>query len=1361
MGTYKDSRPLVNDPAREAVPSMRGYWAQVWRSVLVWMDLGDTERLYLEGAEDIDRISGLTAETIQVKDVSGNVTLRSKDVIEAIGNAWAHQQRNPRHRVKFRFLATAGISVEQGAPFGTGIGGLRLWQHSRLSEEVAGRERDSRAIAYFLLAEGKVSTAVQTFLRAASAAQIWQRLIAPIEWDTEAEEAPEVIREIKDRLVVLGQKSGVTPDKADEVAEHLYAAAYAAATRQKDRYLTHAELLRLFHERTHVSLPAATANLLLAAIPQHMGPTGSLPVAIGGRSVAIGRPPPLPARYYSREALLADIATRLSSYPVLILQGATGVGKSIAAVGQVVASSSFWGWVDLRGVPSSTLAEVLERVIAELVAEEGLTRVVLDDIEFPIDSRYIETPLARIKNILCGRDGKLMITSSVSLPQRLSLVLAVPASGTIPIPPFSREEIAQFLISRGCPATEVAHSWAAFVELHTSGHAQLVHARIAAIEAQDFPIPDLQTITETPSDVLEARAEARRLITILDAPTRELIYRLSLTAHALPKRQVLAIASQSPAIAEAGLVFDRLVGPWLEVVSEGLFRVSPLLRGLGPEVQGEAWGTAMHAGIARAILGFRTLSPMDVSTVLFHATAAREWTLVARLSLGLLKSDKETWEALAQSANWFVAVGTHGAMRPEADVFSLSLVRLLQLRLAAADHNDAGAASVLACINEELPPTVEGTPLRLSRYFLLGQVQLCTEVALPIEQLMSIGFESIRLADELKDVLADIHYTESIQGLAGPDGKSDPAGVAGLTLIPHLTDRHHLAALLDACEPEDIDVVRRLMWSVGGQEFTAQLIFDRVWLSEFQTATPDWLECREVFQRAYAFARRYALPGLAQGAARAIAHLTDESLNDRAEALRLADEMAAEIGPSPGQDDERASIMLRKGDTAGALAIWRELLPRWPAGSQFDLQQTFSHRLAAVAAARLGEWIEAADWLRRAAVLAVDVSQATYRAGLLVDQGFARWKGGDNRGAFECLVEGVTAIDRLPADDADESAYLLRKRAGHTAMWIANSVAGTPPKEFSEPPPALCSSPEPTTEVRPPSTPSDATWLNILEFEFAAKLGDQQFRSHEERLKASRYGLIRLSFDGLRIRSRLRSLALDDFVEIVADWTDAFALCRRFYKESGLGAADPLPPDATPPDRQQVDADLVLGGMLSAVFELAARGMVTKQLLDHWTASAARAGLSAVTAPWLEFLAALFVHNENNGKAALRDTSLPWPWQALASIRIAIDSDTEPAELLMIHEYWTTNLLPNMPMGSFVLAEIEALVTSAWRRLSEKKFLLRSPLQTVPLLQEACASASTGWQKIGEVLTAACDVVPASVPNEFRKRFQKLKQGGA
>jgi hypothetical protein len=333
MSLPDDYRPIVNDPAREAVAPMRGYWTQVWRSVLVWMELTEHERLYLEGAEDFDLIRGDAAETVQVKDIAGNVTLRSNDVVEAINNAWAHQQRNPRHKIKFRFLSTAGVGLEQGAPFGAGIPGLSLWRTSRLSSDVSQREDAARAIGNFLVNDGKLSTALQGFISSASNQQIWQQLIAPIEWDTSAEETPEVIRQIKDRLVIMGEPGGVSPNKAEDVAEHLYATAYTTATRQKDRCLTRADLTRLFHDRTTVSLPAAVAYRLLATIPQHLVPTGPLPVAVGGRSNAVGRPQLLPPRYYARHALFHSIGIQFASHPIVVLQGGTGVGKSIAAAG--------------------------------------------------------------------------------------------------------------------------------------------------------------------------------------------------------------------------------------------------------------------------------------------------------------------------------------------------------------------------------------------------------------------------------------------------------------------------------------------------------------------------------------------------------------------------------------------------------------------------------------------------------------------------------------------------------------------------------------------------------------------------------------------------------------------------------------------------------------------------------------------------------------------------------------------------------------------------------------------------------------------------------------------------------------------
>ena len=52
---------LGSDPARQAHDTIRGYIYQILLSILVWLDLGDQEQLFLEGAEDLDRTEGTDA----------------------------------------------------------------------------------------------------------------------------------------------------------------------------------------------------------------------------------------------------------------------------------------------------------------------------------------------------------------------------------------------------------------------------------------------------------------------------------------------------------------------------------------------------------------------------------------------------------------------------------------------------------------------------------------------------------------------------------------------------------------------------------------------------------------------------------------------------------------------------------------------------------------------------------------------------------------------------------------------------------------------------------------------------------------------------------------------------------------------------------------------------------------------------------------------------------------------------------------------------------------------------------------------------------------------------------------------------
>jgi hypothetical protein len=229
-----------------------------------------------------------------------------------------------------------------------------------------------------------------------------------------------------------------------------------------------------------------------------------------------------------------------------------------------------------------------------------------------------------------------------------------------------------------------------------------------------------------------------------------------------------------------------------------------------------------------------------------------------------------------------------------------------------------------------------------------------------------------------------------------------------------------------------------------------------------------------------------------------------------------------------------------------------------------------------------------------------------------------------------------------------------------------------------------------------------------------------------------------------------------DFVEVVGDFVESIMLCRDYYQENGLTPSDPLPADTPAVDRAQFDIEFVLTIMLNALFAQAARGTITAQVLEQWRSGAERASMSSILRPYLDFIEALFITNTLDAETAVRDQLLSRPWTITASVRIAIDTATRPVDLLLIHRLWA-DALPPLTSALFVFPDIEHLVTSSWQRFAEHSFLLRSPALTVPPLRQACASTSTGWHKIGEVLIAACDAVPATVPQEFRRRFSELE----
>ena len=249
---------------------MRGYSYQVLCSVLAWVDLSEGELLFLEGAEDFDHIAGDTATATQVRDTrgSGNITLRSKDTLQALNHFWSHRRRNPGRRTRFRYLTTSQVGLERGDPLGRGVPGIDLWRRAKAAANPDCQTEDLSALHAFLRDQSGLSDDLRDFLGSCSPDDFLNEIVQPIDWDTAAGDAARIRDALRQRLTEFGAGRNVPAPDAERVLSALHEHAWMIAIQEGDRTLDRAGFIRTFDEYTRISVskPIFT-DLVARALP--------------------------------------------------------------------------------------------------------------------------------------------------------------------------------------------------------------------------------------------------------------------------------------------------------------------------------------------------------------------------------------------------------------------------------------------------------------------------------------------------------------------------------------------------------------------------------------------------------------------------------------------------------------------------------------------------------------------------------------------------------------------------------------------------------------------------------------------------------------------------------------------------------------------------------------------------------------------------------------------------------------------------------------------------------------------------------------------------------------------------------------
>ena len=1034
--------------------AVRGFDYQLWQSVNLWTTLGDDEALFLEAAEDVDRVSGDRVEAGQVKTLARPITLRSESVRSAVENFWDLRARNPEREVSLALLTTAARATEAGRPF-DGQAGLDEWDRCRSSLA------DLTPLRNFL-AKLNLGPDLVTFLHTASDDEVRGQLVRPIRWVTGQPDRDELRDRVARRVILHGDRLGLSPSQSLAAVDALYAHAWNVVVADAPRQLDRVGFLQTFEEATAVLTPRSAL-----APSEHTTGLASRPASVLDTDVT-----PLVAGPVERADLVDAVRERLGRVPALTLTGSSGMGKSTLAA-LVARSGGEWVRLDLRGKQEEEADATL--VLATQALEDlplGAS-VVVDDLPQASSGRLVR-PLAALARTVFDQGGRTLITAQHAPPTQLAEAFgSSDHDAQFEVPALSRDELTTLCGLHGCPESQ-AEGWGRVVELRTSGHPQLAAAHARGLSEKGWGRVSDDDLFGTPPSLDRVQREARqRLVAQLpELGASDLAFRLSLYVTPFTTRQALRFAAAAPAILGAGRALDILIGPWIERVDDEHFRVSPLLSKSYEHQINPNDLTRHHADAARSFLE-PSLHPRAINGLLTHGLRG-SCDEALRAVFGVLHSaEPELFDVLAEWISWlaYAATGEGQKLYPAEATLSL-LLRTLQVRVAVAVANSDVVVRALRSATQEaqaIEPTGVPFTSEAIQFSLAAQALTVVDDPKHIDFVIEQAAVAARIA--AGGALSKMDALAKQAGIKRPEPDAEfgirsleeIVGPLMLMLPVRIRSADALTALLDALEADNT-FAAALRPHFASNFPLSNSMTDGAWLDRFAVfkrgEDVDFGPSVDVLRRTIAYAEARDLDSLNTAARRSLATVLYEHLKERDAAIRILND-----GPAsrPELAEYEAKMLYMGGDPSAAVDLYHEILPAWTSGAgRANTPRAYAYQ-DAIRAAGEADRLDNALAFTAQAIEVADVElkgiQSPLPIGFRADRAFTLYRLGRLPEAVAAYADVLERLDEAPAQ---QGFGVLRGRVGHTLVLIEHQIKRLPdPEGFHTPFVGLFSKPEP------------------------------------------------------------------------------------------------------------------------------------------------------------------------------------------------------------------------------------------------------------------------------------------------------------
>jgi hypothetical protein len=1337
-----DKPPInVNVPerqiARQATDALGGYVYQLDQAVMTWLTLDEDEALHVEFAEDVAVSGDGRLDLTQVKRVRANITLRSDGVAKLIAAVWEFQKKNPSRRVTGALLTTSGIGREKGISFPGKVPGLVYWR-------TAARDgADVQPIRLALLRLDHLPTDLRSFIGDAPADELRSRIIRRLRWIDRHPSPDDLRRDVEEQLVYLGARLGVPATPAINARDFLVGTLLDSLRQAPEkRYVTKAELLAIFQSKTFVTLPPN----LLQGLPLPGPATQLTPVDLIVRDVAAI---PIARRPATRAAVVHDLQHQLVSHGTLWFHGSSGLGKSTLATLVARSQRVAWRIADLRDMPAPAVRSILVG-IASSFRQTGARGLILDDVPADADNALISA-IGQVAGAVTDVDAVLVITSVKPPRPTLAARLGISLQAIIRVPYLTEADVGQMVRAAGGDPRKWARVIRAFAG---GGHPQLVDARVAGLEQRGWDnkelFAEIVPLKIAPNDMAEERKTVRnRLLQELQPGAIELLLRLSLLIGNFDRSMALVAADTFTAIPQAGLVFDFLVGPWIEQLGPERYRLSPLLNdsgaaGLSQPVQVEIKTRVMHHLIGQNPFPADQLLQVFLIAVQQDNRAGLTWFGHAIMAAST-KPKKSQFERLAHEVSVFALFdrGSGNLLVPDDPALS-RLLRFAQLRVAVA-ADDMKQAAVL--VDRALAENASLAPdrRRLTDALVYATVMLNPEIPIGPKRWLPMLLELVATPEMGEMFTQPFPTGDMFSGLPPPASHEEMLFIGRATAVKSI---ELLTELVDALKQQPKVVRDRYLAAAARTNQSLHRIISASWLTEVK---------RPGFDARAAAASFHALSqsdvakqnsDLAVELLCAEAIMLDDYADDSDGALEVL--RAAQEGyPTDYRlNRQRQKVFYRHNLHAEALAEFAKFQDRFP--KERAVARAFVMREAGRSAAEVGDLGRARAFFGEAWESARVCGDAMkpITAGLSADCAILAFDAGSDDEAIDLMRRAL-----LEADDLDPSAGLRQayvKRIHLAAILYMRGAAPDFPAARQARVYGMCSDPEPQEWVRTQRQAQPLlVWYQLTELE--AEISQSGPVLTELRKRTASRGLLPLE---TMLASRLaevavRGLDVDRFLEALHTYPRAVVEGVRNLQASASGDPFNMPKGNLAPiaPEEWKDAQIsesTKNAVLIFLLTAAAKGRAD-------VIAKLRSKISAV--PGLVGAVAQLFEVIDNPSDAKTDIHVIIP----SIVGRLLKGEIVDANDLYRSSIYTIQFLQNGPLARPAADALMAYYEQLWLEILHKRtFSMRGPTTNGPIILAALAKGDTAMQRMANMILATEAAARPRLSDNLRDQIAKI-----